>query len=292
MRSANIKNLRQEHPARFGLFLLVFLLNGCSTWSWKGGSQDGERLTRVIHAENARLKDLVVQLRSSNEDMAQRALDDSARIARLEEENEGLTTSVAAYQSERERMAKAFQNLQQQVQVALTDRGVVATSTRQAVPPPTSQSLDDSSQATPPPEGQYNMEKRQLVLKLDPWFAGDSTIIAKDQEARLARLAGWIEQRASSRSPDHPIVAGFIGPRHDQLTRVSLPASPPLPETAEGRPDRGEPDLDQTRAKRLWEAVSLKIRADLAAQIQFEGKSKTGVAEGSDPSGPAIVVQF
>lgn len=287
MRSLNSKIPYQVHPAKCGLCLLVLMTSGCSTWSWQGQFKDGERLTRVIHAENARLKDLVVQLRSSNEDMAQRALDDSARIAKLEEENQVLTGSVASYQSERERMAKAFQNLQQQVQVALTDRSVVAASTREDDKPLARLKVDDSSQATPPPDGQFDVEKRQLVLSLDSWFTGDSAIVTNDQETRLTRLAGWIEMQAAHSPPARPIVARAVGPRQDQLMRVALPGSPPVPDLVEGKAD-----LDQARAKRLWEGLSQKLRADLAARILFEDKPKSGAPSGLEATRSSIVLQF
>ena len=128
MRERRIKADLQKRAANCGLLLLFSLNSGCSYLPSQIGGTDAERLTRVIHAENARLKDLVVQLRSRSEDMSQRSLDDAARIARLDEENQVFRTSLAAYQSERERMAKSFQNLQQQVQVALSDRSVATTS--------------------------------------------------------------------------------------------------------------------------------------------------------------------
>ena len=75
------------------VLIQIAVLPGCSSWRWPGANNDADRLTRVIHTENARLKDLVVQLRSSNEDMAQRALDDATRITNLEESNQVLSTS-------------------------------------------------------------------------------------------------------------------------------------------------------------------------------------------------------
>ena len=292
MSGIKTKKSCQEQVVKIGLFLLVFTNSGCSAWSWKGGSQDGERLTRVIHAENARLKDLVVQLRSSNEDMAQRALDDSARIAKLEEENQTLTTSVAAYQSERERMAKAFQNLQQQVQVALSDRGVVSASATQVVEPAGKAKSDDSTRAEPPPEGRWDADKHLLVLDLETWFAGDSAILSQEKEMRLARLAAWMSSRVAGQPTGQTVVTRFIGPKQDPLTRVSLAATPPVPSPVDDSTGSGRFDLDQARSKRLWEALCMKIRPDLAAQIRFDGKSKPDVPLSERAGRPSLVIQF
>jgi hypothetical protein len=76
------------------------------------------RVTQNLRADNTRLKDVTLDLRTQNEDLTQRALDDAGRIAGLEEAVERLERSTAGYQAERERMASAFETLKRQVRMS------------------------------------------------------------------------------------------------------------------------------------------------------------------------------
>ena len=64
------------------------------------------RLSQTLQAENARLKDTPLSLRSQNQDLNQRAVDDARRLRCKDEAIERLEQSVLAYQSEREQAGR------------------------------------------------------------------------------------------------------------------------------------------------------------------------------------------
>jgi len=255
---------------------------GCSSWPWKSGGRDAERLTRVIHAENARLKDVVVQLRSSNEDMAQRSLDDAARIARLEEDNEQFRMSIAAYQTERERMARSFQSLQEQVRLALGDRSDVLTTSF----------VDDSSKAmapgsasatrsSAPPEGVSNASGDSLEIPLSDWFAPNSAILKEGLEPRLARLGHWL----SARLPAEGVVRFVPAPAAFEKERNARAAESI---SAGDRIELKENGLalESIRARRLWDAILGHLPSGSSAKIRFDDApvSPQSLTPAGDPS--------
>lgn len=279
---------RHKPCAVFELALAAFMLMthaGCSSWPWASGSRDAERLTRVIHAENARLKDVVVQLRSSNEDMAQRALDDAARIARLEGENEQFRSSIGAYQSERERMARSFQNLQEQVRLALGERsGVMATSftgTRPASAP----AANAPGAAALPPEGQIGKAGDVLEVPLASWFAGDSALLAEGVEPRLGRLGRWLSTRLPRQGSVHVAMAAGFGGFVDGQAGTS-----PEPSGDQAELRRNRIELETLRARRLWEALQAHLPADSAARIRFEKDANPTPSETPEKSSARIVI--
>lgn len=285
MVQSQTKNIYREQVGKAFLFFILLSSSGCSSWSWRGGSKEGERLTRVIHSENARLKDLVVQLRASNEDMAQRSLDDAGRISRLEEENQTLTASVAGYQTERERMAKAFQSLQQQVQVALSDKVIVS----DARPPQAPQSIADKVTQETPPEGRFDASRNRLVLRLNEWFAADSAIIPNDRQDRIVRLAKWVETRQASTVAGRAVIS-FSGPKSDaSIVRTGLNSSNPSNQF-KTKSDSGE--IDITRFQNFLKALTEAIRPDLASEILLKENRAAENIEQSDLAEPVIVIQF
>ena len=72
---------------------------------------DCRRLSQTLRSENAQLKDQMLALKGQNRDFAERAVDDSRRLAQLEEANNRLETSVQAYQDERTKLESAFKEL-------------------------------------------------------------------------------------------------------------------------------------------------------------------------------------
>lgn len=230
----------------------VLFISGCSSWPWNPGNGEAERLTRVIHTENARLKDLVVQFRSSNEDMAQRALDDSRRLERLTEENDALRTSVAAYQAERERMARAFQSLQQQVQVVLSERGTLALAN-----PVTGQpGLASNAKLVQPPEGRLMADGKELQIDLADWFLPDTAIIKPGQEARIKNVSTWLEPQLSQIKE---ITYVASRPKQDAVSRVSIS---PVDNSLKSEKFT---DLTKLRAERFWENLLAHLPADKSA---------------------------
>ncbi|MEI7922436.1 MAG: hypothetical protein WCJ40_11040 [Planctomycetota bacterium] len=283
MPELRIKADLQKRAAISGLFLLFSLNSGCSYWPSQIGGTDAERLTRVIHAENARLKDLVVQLRSRNEDMSQRSLDDAARIARLDEENQVFRTSLAAYQSERERMAKSFQNLQQQVQVALSDRSVATTSAETGL---LGQGMRASSKRIPPPAGRFDSSQNSIQIPLAEWFAADSAILDESKNERLKALSEWIKVRMKAESR---VSLWGVGPQTDRLIKASSGIEPKQVGESLELP-QGE--LDRVRGKRLWESIQGAFSKDIAAQIRFDMSGAGRGVGGQEEGTPSLVIKF
>ncbi len=69
------------------------------------------QVTRSLRAENARLKDQVIDLQAQNRDASDRALDDLRRLAIRDEAIERLRHSVQQYQDDRDRLEAAYQRL-------------------------------------------------------------------------------------------------------------------------------------------------------------------------------------
>jgi len=73
---------------------------------------------RSLRTELAEAKDSVARLRAENRDMAARAVEESRRLAELEESNQHLEKSIAAYQEERNEYASALDQIRRAVVVA------------------------------------------------------------------------------------------------------------------------------------------------------------------------------
>ena len=92
-------------------------LAGCAVVP-KSRLDECHQLSRNLQAQNAQLKDKELGLRSQNQDLAQRAVDDALRLKLRDEEVERLTQSVHAYQQEREQLAAAVERIRRQFQSA------------------------------------------------------------------------------------------------------------------------------------------------------------------------------
>jgi chromosome segregation ATPase len=256
----------------------VLFFNGCSSWPWPAGNREAERLTRVIHNENARLKDLVVQMQATREDMAQRAIDDNRRIESLAQENEVLRNSVVAYQSERERMARAFQTLQQQVQVVLSDR---ATLTSSNASPSTDQA--SSQPALPPPEGRLTENGKVLSLNLNDWFLPDSSIFKPNQENRLRVLAAWLAPQL-----EQVAEVNYRASREnsEQVRAVSASQADLMSKTNDFN------DLAKIRANRFWENLHPYLPADKSAGIRLKAIFPSTSEVASGPGTDALQIRI
>jgi len=93
------------------LILGILILNsGCGIVP-RAQMDECQRIGQTLRSENARLKDRVLALRSQNQDYADRAVDDSRRLAIQDEAIERLEHSVQAYQDERARLEAAYKQL-------------------------------------------------------------------------------------------------------------------------------------------------------------------------------------
>ena len=89
---------------------LLVLCAGCAL-APRSQRDECQQLSRTLRSENARLKDQLLTLEAENRDYAERALDDSRRLAAQDEAIERLDHSVQAYQDERGRLESAYRQL-------------------------------------------------------------------------------------------------------------------------------------------------------------------------------------
>jgi chromosome segregation ATPase len=73
--------------------------------------EECHQLSRTLRSENARLKDQLVVAQAQNRDYADRAEDDSRRLASQDEAIERFQSSVRGYQDERARLEAAYHQL-------------------------------------------------------------------------------------------------------------------------------------------------------------------------------------
>jgi hypothetical protein len=88
----------------------LFLSCGCAL-APRAQIDECQQQARTLRSENANLKDQLLVLQAQNHDYADRALDDSRRLATQDQAIERLESSVQAYQDERGRLESAFHKL-------------------------------------------------------------------------------------------------------------------------------------------------------------------------------------
>ena len=89
-------------------------MTGCAT-APRGDLDIARQQVRSLRGELAQTKDDLARLRTENRDMASRAVEDSRRVAELEDSTEHLESSVAAYQRERDEYASALDDIKRAV---------------------------------------------------------------------------------------------------------------------------------------------------------------------------------
>jgi chemotaxis protein MotB len=77
------------------------------------------RVSQTLRAENNRLKDVALDLRAQNQDLSQRAVDDARRLSAQDEAIQRMESSVLAYQTERDKLAEAFEVLKRQIRLSV-----------------------------------------------------------------------------------------------------------------------------------------------------------------------------
>jgi chemotaxis protein MotB len=92
-------------------------LAGCS-FVPKSRLDECHHLSQTLQAENNRLRDTAISLRSQNQDLNQRAVEDARRLRVQEEEIQRLVQSVSAYQEDRDQLAAAFDRIKSQIRTA------------------------------------------------------------------------------------------------------------------------------------------------------------------------------
>lgn len=159
------------------------------------------QLSQTLRSENGRLKDVTVALRSQNQDLSERAVDDSRRLSAQDEALERLEKSVIAYQAERDTLAAAFNDLKRQVRLSVNPSldGVESTS-MSADSPGLAPILNADSPTTPDPlrafaELQsgtgwiYDPESRILSTPSETLFEPGTARIRPSADATLSALS-------------------------------------------------------------------------------------------------------
>jgi len=93
------------------------MLAGCSVVP-RSQLDECRKLSRTLQADNSRLKDTIVSLKTENEDLAQRADDDVRRLKSQDQTIQKLMASLHAYQDDREQLARGVERLKTQIRSA------------------------------------------------------------------------------------------------------------------------------------------------------------------------------
>ncbi len=151
------------------------LLSGCALTSRPQLDECRQR-SQALHAENAKLRDQVLALRSQNQDMAQRAVDDARVRQRQEDAIKRLDRSIIGYQEEREKLATAYDRLKSRVESSAT--------------PEASNNRDSLRRfATAHPGSSFDDQRGVLTLASEQIFAPGANRFQSEGEKTLKDLA-------------------------------------------------------------------------------------------------------
>jgi chemotaxis protein MotB len=228
-----------------GVGLCGLGLGGCS-FVPKSRLDECHRLSQTLQAENDRLKDTAISLRSQNQDLNQRAVDDGRRHRVQEEEIQRLVQSVSAYQEDRDKLAVAFERIKSQIRSSVNP--VSSSLLRQ---------LQDLAQAHPGWE--FDPERGVLTIPAAQLFEAGSDQLRVEAENRLRETAAlWKAPEASD------IDVLVIGRNETSAVRRTALS----PEEANGQ-DQGRP-LGLARASRVRERLAGLATID-PARIEVAG---------------------
>ena len=167
----------------FGLASLL-VVSGCN-FVPMSRIEEGRRLAQTLRAENVRLKDQTLVLRTKNQDLIQRAQDDARRLAIQDEALDRLEKSVAAYQSERDQLANAFETFKRQARLTSIDRVPTRDDWNDPFSP-----VDDplESFAADHPDWTLDREARTLSIPVDRLFKAGSTTLKPESANAIVAL--------------------------------------------------------------------------------------------------------
>lgn len=112
-------------PIFAGSLALGLALSGCSATP-RARRDESLRVSQTLQEENNRLKDIVFNLRARNEDLVERSVDDARKLRAAVDVNQRLERSIIAYQEDRERLAKAYDDLKRKIVQTATGSGTPA----------------------------------------------------------------------------------------------------------------------------------------------------------------------
>jgi chemotaxis protein MotB len=236
-------------------------LAGCS-FVPKSRLDECHRLSQTLQAENDRLKNTTISLRSQNQDLNQRAVDDARRHRVQEEEIQRLVQSVSAYQDDRDKLAVAFDRIKSQIRASVN---------------PVSSGLLNQLQdlARTHPGWEFDPERGVLAIPAGQLFEGGSDRLRGEAESWLRETAAlWKAPEAS----DFDLLV--IGRNETSAVRRTTLS----PEVSHGQ-DQGRP-LGLARASRVRELLAELATID-AARIEVAGFEIPHAGSDSDPASQA-----
>ncbi len=158
--------------------------------------EECHRLSQTLRSENAGLKDQMLALRSQNQDLSERAVDDARRLALLEASNQRLETSVQAYQDERSRLEDAYKQLRASLPGSLPPLGALLPSREQSPHTGKVETLKAAHRRASPRD--LDGQIQQADLSLEDTKASDG--VRKSPRGQTTRRRpSWTASR-----PEHP----------------------------------------------------------------------------------------
>lgn len=106
-----LRSRRARSPGRWiTVSGALFLCGGCAL-APRSQVEECHQLSRTLRSENARLKDQLLVVQAQNRDFADRAEDDSRRLASQDKAIEQFESIARAYQDDRARLEAAYHQL-------------------------------------------------------------------------------------------------------------------------------------------------------------------------------------
>ncbi len=248
---------------------LLLGLCGCSALP-AARVDDYRKRVQALQAENSELRTVVLNLRSQNHDMAQRAVDDARRLRAQDEAIRRLEQSVAVYQEEREQWAAQLEQIKSQVRMAAM------------APPPTAMIERLKSFAQSHAACRFEVEPSSLWLPVETLFRPNTSEISHEGEALLDDLARLFE---SSPAVSDRLAMRLVGPTEPgQVRQASLGENA----VTSSRADRA---FDRVRRLQDWFSARSGIEADRIAVSTFGPSSTDGLKQASAQAPPSIVIE-
>jgi chemotaxis protein MotB len=228
------------------------------------------RVTQNLRAENGRLKDEALSLRSQNQDLVQRADDDGRRIAGLEEAVARLERSTSAYQAEREAMASAFEAIKDQVAAATT-----GAAPSPAARPSASRPANLEAFASSHPGWLFDAPARCLSAPVETLFSAGSDRLTPDAAESLQALASAISGAKAA----------------DSIVEIAV-AAPAAPEVVRAGFEAGTPDVAEASSRFLAAARGTRVREALIRAAGLDPDRVRLVPPGDgETTGPRVEVR-
>jgi outer membrane protein OmpA-like peptidoglycan-associated protein len=228
----------------------------------------------VVQAENQELRDVALNVRGQNRDLAQRALDDSRRLKAQEEAIARYERVIGDYQDERERMLALIDQIRSQVRTA-------------ALAPPTTAMLDGlDTFARGNPDCLLDPPRGGLTIPVASLFQAGTADLSAEGQRRLDDLAAALDGPASDGLALNVAGEGRSPGLGDDAVRLaSGSASTPAPPNA----------LALDRARRIRDHLAQRLGLDPSRiAVSSGGQSNLSgdaLPRASSPAPPSIAIR-